>query len=157
MHLVDLIRYRLLTTVESSDFSWMEHGQWQRSLVVRFTMSPNAAGRQQNRTRAGLGSWAALCKSIIVFFSLLVGLLGKYYVTKANVTGASGRIFLDGNGKLHLPARASPTVPPRSCNERRRRRRRIGRRLLVPEVRPRRAGADPPPHRPRSTPIPGKV
>ena len=54
MHLVDLIRYRLLTTVESSDFSWMEHGQWQRSLVVRFTMSPNAAGRQ-NRTRAGLG------------------------------------------------------------------------------------------------------
>jgi len=116
MHLVDLIRYRLLTTVESSDFSWMEHGQWQRSLVVRFTMSPNAAGRQQNRTRAGLGSWAALCKSIIVFFPLLVGLLGKYYVTKANVTGASGRIFLDGNGKVPaLPrVRAAFRVFPHS-------------------------------------------
>jgi len=75
MHLVDLIRYRLLTTVESSDFSWMEHGQWQRSLVVRFTMSPNAAGRQQNRTRAGLGR--SLQKHNTFFFLLVV--LGKYY------------------------------------------------------------------------------
>ena len=40
-------------------------------------------------------------------------------------------------------------------DERRRRRRSAGRRLVVPEVRPHRAGADPPPHRPHTPPLAG--